>query len=86
MKEFVCTECAKGINGPFNYCYYKNTSSAFPANILKKLKCSHGYTDAKHNWRYVTGLLLEHIPHEGLGTNKVTTVLSQKQLKEEAKK
>ena len=82
MKEFVCTECAK--EPPFNYCYYKNSSTAFPFNILKNLKCPQGYTDTKHNWRYVEGLLLGHIPHEGQGTNKVTTMLSQKQQKEES--
>ena len=77
MKEFVCTECANG--PPFNYCYYQNRSSAFPAYILDSLGCPMGHNDS-HNWRYVEGLLVKHIPHEGHG-EKVITLLSQKDRK-----
>jgi len=71
---FICRKCRENSNGITNVCVSKNYSTAFGGNILKNMKCLHGYIP---NWEYVTCYI--DIPLGGF-----ETITSQRELGIEA--
>lgn len=45
---FICRKCTKDM---YNVCAYLNSSTAFPRNIIKDLKCPFG-EHMTPNWEY----------------------------------
>ncbi len=74
--QFICTQCCRPGSSTYNACYTENSSTAFPKNILRNLKCPHGRNP---NWKYIEeGYLDIHVPR-----NLTKDTVSQKQERKE---
>ena len=74
--NFICRVCSKGDTDCVvaNVCAYINRSTAFPANILKMLKCPFGHKNS--NWEYIEEYIDLNIPVN------FKSALTQKELEE----